>query len=83
MFIECSWKELCGNVWKDEVYIKRDCLLCLAGSIQHFTAHKISALVCSDTVLNVAVSYREGMKYTTRKSWRFSVIVTSHKYLCL
>jgi len=59
------------------------CSLCLKVSILHFTAHKISALDSSFTLLNVAVTYREEMKYMSLKSWNFSDIATFYKYLCL
>jgi len=61
-----SWKKMCmqysrtkhwGTVWSHEVCMKRDILLCLTVSIQHFTAHKISALDRSVTVLDVASSW--------------------------
>jgi hypothetical protein len=51
-------------------------LLYLTASIQHFTAHNTSALVCSVTVLDIAVTLTERMKYMARKWWHFSVTAT-------
>ena len=49
--VKCIWRVMC--LW-----------CCTVSSIQHFTAHKISAAVCSVTVLHVAVTSTELMKYT-------------------
>jgi hypothetical protein len=56
------------------------CLLGLWVSIEHFTAHKISALVCPVTVQNVAVKWREWMYYLSRNRQPFVVIATFHIY---
>ena len=65
------------SVWNVAVSPNSGVLLCPTTSIQRFTANKISASVCSVSVLIVPVAYREIMKCTARSSWHFLVIISS------